>query len=209
MTEGCDTKPLMTLDEAISHAESRVNDTPCGQAHKQLSDWLKELREYRSGNFGRCEPMRNVLLDIHGELEKYVAHRIEETSLCLHIKNIINNALKPKVWEKEVCDKQDAPVGNSKAIHEALVKIHDLVNSLDENCGVDPIEVRDIAREALDKPIRYCDMFDTPMSHDEEEVIWATYHRWERNPKNRDCDNFPIHGIVGWLLSPTKTGEAK
>ena len=98
---------------------------------------------------------------------------------------------------------------NSKALYDALKKIHDLVNSLDENCGVDPIEVRDIAREALAKPVRYCDMFDTPMSNDEEENILATYHRWELNPKNIDCDNFPIHGIVGWLLSPTKTGEAK
>ena len=37
----------MTLDEAIEHAESRVNETPCGQAHAQLAAWLRELRAFR------------------------------------------------------------------------------------------------------------------------------------------------------------------
>lgn len=36
---------------------------------------------------------------------------------------------------------------------EALQLIHDKVNSLDEECGVDPVEIRDIAREALKQPI--------------------------------------------------------
>jgi hypothetical protein len=40
----------MTLDGAIAHAEEAVNDTPCGREHKQLADWLKELREIKNGN---------------------------------------------------------------------------------------------------------------------------------------------------------------
>lgn len=40
----------MTLDEAIAHAVGLVNDTPCGRAHKQLADWLKELREIKNSN---------------------------------------------------------------------------------------------------------------------------------------------------------------
>ena len=47
---------------------------------------------------------------------------------------------------------------NESALREALQTIHDKVNSLDEECGVDPIEVRDIARAALKKPPRQCDV---------------------------------------------------
>lgn len=39
----------MTLDEAIKHAEeiaeSRCDE--CGREHRQLVEWLKELKEYR------------------------------------------------------------------------------------------------------------------------------------------------------------------
>jgi hypothetical protein len=41
-------KSLMTLDEAIKHAEEKSQG--CGQCaaeHKQLADWLKELKELR------------------------------------------------------------------------------------------------------------------------------------------------------------------
>jgi len=38
----------MTLDEAIQHCEERAScDDKCGLEHKQLADWLKELRTYR------------------------------------------------------------------------------------------------------------------------------------------------------------------
>ena len=38
----------MTLAEAIAHAESHIDDSPCGQNHKQLADWLKELKEIKN-----------------------------------------------------------------------------------------------------------------------------------------------------------------
>ena len=100
--ECCGKKPIeLTLEEAIAHAEECVNDTPCGQNHRQLVDWLKELKEYREGNFGKCKPLRDVLLAIHDELENYVSHKIVVESMCLRIKNIINNALKPNIWGME------------------------------------------------------------------------------------------------------------
>lgn len=39
----------MTLDEAILHAEEVANNncSECGEQHKQLAKWLKELRAYR------------------------------------------------------------------------------------------------------------------------------------------------------------------
>ena len=53
---------------------------------------------------------------------------------------------------------ETATVGNAAAIYAALVKIHDLTNALDEKCGVDPVEIRDIARAALSAPARQCDV---------------------------------------------------
>ena len=92
----------MTLAEAIAHAESHIDDSPCGQNHKQLADWLKELKEIKNGNIGRSPVVRKVLLNIHEVLEDYVAHKIEAVSLCLRIKNIINDALLPHLLEREV-----------------------------------------------------------------------------------------------------------
>lgn len=37
----------MTLDEAIRHAENEAGcDTECQREHKQLADWLRQLKEY-------------------------------------------------------------------------------------------------------------------------------------------------------------------
>lgn len=58
----------MTLDEAIAHAEdiARSCDSPCGREHKELAEWLKELRDIvrckdckwqhsAGGGCGRCD----------------------------------------------------------------------------------------------------------------------------------------------------------
>ena len=39
---------LMTLDEAIEHCRDRENCSQCGQEHKQLREWLEELKDLRS-----------------------------------------------------------------------------------------------------------------------------------------------------------------
>lgn len=49
------------------------------------------------------------------------------------------------------------PECNTAAVLHALQTIHDRVNALDENCGVDPVKIRDIARAALRRPSRNCD----------------------------------------------------
>ena len=64
-------------------------------------------------------------------------------------------------WIAELAAKEEAArhtPGNAAAIYAALVKIHDLTNALDEKCGVDPVEIRDIARAALSAPARQCDV---------------------------------------------------
>lgn len=40
----------MTLDEAIEHVKEKVNNTPCGQDHRQLMEWLIELKQRRNSN---------------------------------------------------------------------------------------------------------------------------------------------------------------
>lgn len=52
----------LTLDEAIAHAEERVNDTPCGRQHKQLADWLKELREMKHSPNGNAAAIRDSVV---------------------------------------------------------------------------------------------------------------------------------------------------
>ena len=43
-------------------------------------------------------------------------------------------------------------------LREALTKILNLTNSLDEDCAVDPVEIRDIAKDALAEPVKNCDV---------------------------------------------------
>ena len=82
------------------------------------------------------------------------------------------------------------PVGNAAAIYAALVKIHDLTNALDEKCGVDPVEIRDIARAALSAPARQCDVGTAEDQEARYKMTGEVYHtltltnalRWAQTP---------------------------
>jgi len=56
----CPVKP-MTLDEAIAHCDECADATPCGQQHKQLADWLRELKAKRSDSKELCDVLRDCL----------------------------------------------------------------------------------------------------------------------------------------------------
>lgn len=46
---------MMTLEEAIKHCEEKINCTECGMQHKQLAEWLKELKSLREqDSIDRC-----------------------------------------------------------------------------------------------------------------------------------------------------------
>lgn len=72
----------MTLDEAIAHAEDVAGacDTACRREHKQLADWLKELRDMKrkcaisedSAPVGDMAAMREALTKV----SEWMAHRI-------------------------------------------------------------------------------------------------------------------------------------
>ena len=53
----------MTLDEAIIHCEDVANSKcdKCGEEHRQLAEWLKELKQ-----------TRQVIEDIKHEIRKYL-----------------------------------------------------------------------------------------------------------------------------------------
>ena len=79
-------------------------------------------------------------------------------------------------------------------LREALTKILDLTNSLDEDCAVDPVEIRDIAKAALAAPPRNCDKY----SHDEALQVWAS----EKENEHNGC-------FDEWLYEIAKEGGAK
>lgn len=89
--------------------------------------------------------------------------------------------------------------GNAAKTLEALQKIYASVNSLDEECGVDPIDIRDMAKEALSEPPRNCDRFggDPKRLHDE----W-----WEWSGKRENCnEDGTVKMTYGeWLLEKAK-----
>lgn len=79
---------------------------------------------------------------------------------------------------------KSSAVGNAAAMREALTKIHDLTNALDEECAVDPVEIRDIARAALSAPVRNCDRPECTASKNAQNV-WhkedggkTAYYEW-------------------------------
>lgn len=78
-------------------------------------------------------------------------------------------------------------VGNAAAMREALETIHDKVNSLDEECGVDPVEVRDLARAAISAPARNVDKFTS---------LGDAINAWRETPPNESgC-------FDEWLFAP-------
>jgi len=57
---------MMTLDEAIAHAAEVAGscDTSCGREHKQLADWLSELRDMKRGPYANAAALRRAVLNI-------------------------------------------------------------------------------------------------------------------------------------------------
>jgi len=60
----------MTLDDAIAHCDEVAGacDTGCRREHKQLADWLRELKDRRRYKGGNVAAMREALGKIRAEL---------------------------------------------------------------------------------------------------------------------------------------------
>ena len=93
-------------------------------------------------------------------------------------------------------------------LREALKKILDLTNSLDEDCAVDPVEIRDIARAALAEPVRNCEV-GTATEQSERYNKFCHVHR----SYERCCGGCPLNGEpcceLAWAQMPYEEGGAK
>ena len=88
----------------------------------------------------------------------------------------------------------------------ALTKILDLTNSLDEECAVDPVEIRDTAKAALAEPARNCDVGTA------EEQLKRFKDFCRIISKDETCDGCPLLPQCSTLKlaqMPYKKGGAK
>lgn len=73
----------MTIDEAITHAEWAANNCEgeCAEEHRQLAEWLKELRERKSTDVA-LEDERNLLSERLGDYREALRYaRTENANL--------------------------------------------------------------------------------------------------------------------------------
>ena len=95
-------------------------------------------------------------------------------------------------------------------LREALTKILNLTNSLDENCAVDPVDICDIARAALAEPVKNCDVGTA-----EEQRV--RFEAWCEKQPERYCkactecqtQRYAINCFCKWAQMPYKEGGAK
>lgn len=90
---------LMTLDEAIQHCRDKENCSQCGQEHKQLREWLEELKDLRS-QYNLPKP-HGRLIDadrLIAVLKSAIPYEQRTSTVLCMIKNIENA---PTVIEAE------------------------------------------------------------------------------------------------------------
>lgn len=93
-------------------------------------------------------------------------------------------------------------------LREALTKILNLTNSLDEDCAVDPVEIRDIAKDALAEPVKN---YEVGTAEEQEERFRNYCWNHSSRDKNMECQ-CPIdaEGKAGckltWAQMPYEKG---
>lgn len=144
------------------------------EKQEEMADIIVEMRH----------GLDKSLHDIDREWAHGLSDRIE-TAWRREMAKVEANALEVGgiVAAARTAEKSSA-VGNAAAMKEALTKIHDLTNALDEDCAVDPVEIRDIARAALSAPARNCDRPECATSKAAQNV-WrkedggkTSYYEW-------------------------------
>ena len=76
----------LTLDEAIKHCEEKTDCTQCGEEHRQLAEWLRELQKYKDLK----EQGRLVILPKGMTLRKLLEILDGNSSSCPSEYNLIN-----------------------------------------------------------------------------------------------------------------------
>ena len=80
----------MTLDDAIKHAENVANrcttNVYCAEEHRQLAEWLKELKRYRE---------IRAKIERLPEYETEIVHGLLDSTICKsEVLSIINEVTK-------------------------------------------------------------------------------------------------------------------
>ena len=70
----------LTLGEAIKHCEEKIDCTQCGEEHRQLAEWLKELQHYKNiESQGRLVELQCKIGDtVYGRFKCYDGKEIRE-----------------------------------------------------------------------------------------------------------------------------------
>jgi len=151
---------------------------------------------------------REALLKIHEQLEDFVAHKIEGTSLCLRIKNIINKELKPSFLESSIC-RQTGILSPRTALEWIL----DVVMGLRErnpdvlDCVKTTIDlIERYARDGLKFPERNCDIYTTSEEADRAITEYCSKMA-ETDECVKSCPYRKSKGgcAFGWLLAAAGT----
>ena len=103
----------------------------------------------RDGEMSESE----TLADIVAEMRKDIPRVVDARIILRNYADRIEAAAKREAATTE----KSSVVGNAAKMREALLKIVRELNSLDESCAVDPVDIRVIAMEALAESQRNCD----------------------------------------------------
>ena len=120
-------------------------------------------------------------------------------------------------------EKQEAVSGNAAKMRKALKQIYDLVNSLNEDCGVDPIDVRDLARAALEadeekpEPCPFCGKevvvgFSENIHKEKYRQVWCSDGErcgYECVMKKTEEEAIAAHNRVCRAVEAMKKGDVK
>ena len=71
---------MMTLDDAIKHCYEKVDCSECGQEHKQVEEWLEELKHYKQlKETGKLIELPCKIGDtVYGHFQCYDSKKIRE-----------------------------------------------------------------------------------------------------------------------------------
>ena len=125
-----------------------------------------KCRNLETGELELCNAIANYLADrleaAHKREVDALKQRINELNAEVAAKDAVimrlNDAIAEEQRLKMATAEKSSAVGNAAKLREAVVEIVRKLNSLDENCAVDPVEIRDLARAALAAPPRNCDI---------------------------------------------------
>lgn len=132
---------------------------------------------------GKSLTSREALLAIHAELAKYVNHETNDTSMCLRIKNIINDALSNMSYN----------AGDDKKVREALKRICDWFDDcgLYEEAADEMDDMLEEAKNALSAPRRNCDV-GTPAEQAERFKAFCATLDDEKDSGSKACNPYYI-----------------